>query len=84
MLPKTADVVIIGGGVMGCSIAYQLARQGVRCTVLGPVPGTEGFSIAAGHDAVGIMLSPATAELMAQYLLDGNAAPLEPFSLSRF
>jgi glycine/D-amino acid oxidase-like deaminating enzyme len=30
------------------------------------------------------MLSPATAELMAQYLLDGNSAPLEAFSISRF
>jgi len=29
-LPRTADVVIIGGGVVGCSIAYQLARRGVR------------------------------------------------------
>jgi glycine oxidase len=55
-----------------------------RMPVLGPAPDVEGLSIAAGHDAVGIMLSPATAELMAQYLLDGNAAPLEPFSLSRF
>ena len=69
---------------------FVSGRAGVRpatpdgMPVLGPVPGTEGFSIAAGHDAVGIMLSPATAELMAQYLLDGNAAPLEPFSLSRF
>jgi len=30
MLPKTADVVIIGGGVMGLSTAYHLARKG--CT----------------------------------------------------
>ncbi len=29
-LPRTADVVIIGGGVVGCSIAYQLTRRGVR------------------------------------------------------
>ena len=29
-LPRTAGVVIIGGGVVGCSIAYQLARRGVR------------------------------------------------------
>ncbi len=29
-LPKTADVVIIGGGVVGCSIAYHLARRGAR------------------------------------------------------
>ncbi len=28
MLPKTADVVIIGGGVMGASSAYHLAERG--------------------------------------------------------
>jgi sarcosine oxidase subunit beta len=29
-LPRTAAVVVIGGGVVGCSIAYQLARRGQR------------------------------------------------------
>jgi sarcosine oxidase subunit beta len=29
-LPRTADVVIIGSGVVGCSIANHLARRGVR------------------------------------------------------
>jgi sarcosine oxidase subunit beta len=29
-LPATASVVIVGGGVVGCSIAYHLARRGVR------------------------------------------------------
>ena len=33
-LPKTADVVVIGGGVMGCSIAYHLAQRGVKDVVL--------------------------------------------------
>jgi sarcosine oxidase subunit beta len=28
------DVVIIGGGVMGCATAYYLARQGIRSVVL--------------------------------------------------
>ncbi len=76
--PGLEDAVFVG------------ARAGVRpatpdgIPVLGPVPGLEGLSIAAGHDAVGIMLSPGTAELMAQYILDGNAAPLEPFRLERF
>lgn len=31
---NTADVVIVGGGVIGLSIAYELARSGVRATVL--------------------------------------------------
>lgn len=34
MLPASADVVIIGGGVNGCSTAYHLARKGVRKVVL--------------------------------------------------
>src|SRR5262245_55033095 len=28
MLPRSASVVVIGGGVVGCSIAYNLARRG--------------------------------------------------------
>lgn len=34
MTPTRADVVVIGGGVMGTSIAYRLARAGVRDVVL--------------------------------------------------
>lgn len=33
-LPKTADIVIIGGGVMGASAAYQLAQCGLKNIVL--------------------------------------------------
>jgi sarcosine oxidase subunit beta len=32
--PKTASVVVIGGGVVGCSIAYHLARRGLRDVVV--------------------------------------------------
>src|SRR5690349_9414539 len=33
-LPNTADIVIIGGGVMGASAAYHLAKRGMRNIVL--------------------------------------------------
>ena len=33
-MTKTADVVVIGAGVVGCSIAYYLAREGLSVTVL--------------------------------------------------
>ncbi len=31
---KTADVVIIGGGISGTSIAYHLAKKGVKNIVV--------------------------------------------------
>jgi len=34
MLPKFADVVIIGGGVIGSSIAYHLAKENIGAVVL--------------------------------------------------
>jgi sarcosine oxidase subunit beta len=32
--PKTADIVIVGGGVMGASAAYHLAKRGMKNIVL--------------------------------------------------
>ena len=34
MSAETADVVIVGGGVHGCSLAYALAARGVKRVVL--------------------------------------------------
>ena len=33
-MPETADVVVIGAGVVGCSVAWYLAREGVNVTLL--------------------------------------------------
>jgi sarcosine oxidase subunit beta len=33
-LPRTASAVVVGGGVVGCSIAYNLARRGFRDVVV--------------------------------------------------
>jgi sarcosine dehydrogenase len=34
LLPQKSRIVIIGGGVIGCSIAYHLAKRGVRDVLL--------------------------------------------------
>ena len=28
------DVLIVGGGVIGCAVAYELAKEGLRVTLL--------------------------------------------------
>jgi glycine oxidase len=43
------DVVVVGGGLVGCSVALRLAQAGARCTVVErSVPGAEASSAAAG------------------------------------
>lgn len=92
----TADGIatLVSGAVRSFPLladaAFVSGRAGIRPAtpdgrpIIGPAPGVEGLSIVTGHDAVGIMLSPATAELMTQYLLDGNDAPLSAFGAARF
>jgi glycine oxidase len=33
-MDKTADVIVVGAGVVGCSVAYYLAREGARVTLV--------------------------------------------------
>ena len=33
-LPAQADVVIVGGGIVGCAAAYYLAKRGVSAVVI--------------------------------------------------
>ena len=33
-MPEYSDVVVVGAGVIGCSVAYYLARSGVKVTIL--------------------------------------------------
>jgi glycine oxidase len=48
-MTRGGDVVIVGGGVMGCATALELAKAGAKVVVLErSVPGAEASSAAAG------------------------------------
>ncbi|MEC7347250.1 MAG: FAD-dependent oxidoreductase, partial [SAR324 cluster bacterium] len=34
VFPKDASVVVIGGGILGCSTLYHLAQSGIRDAIL--------------------------------------------------
>ena len=77
--PHAARRRVRGGHVAGVRPA---SPDGLP--IIGPVPGRDGLIVAAGHDAAGVMLAPGTAQLVTDYITSGDAAPLEPFALSRF
>ena len=67
------------------------ARAGLRpgtpdnAPVLGPAPGLDGVLVAAGHFRNGILLTPVTADAVADLALTGEVAPvIAPFSAARF
>ena len=86
---KMINVAISLFPVLAEAIFVQ-GRAGVRpvtpdgVPLIGPISGKEGLSVATGHDHVGIMLSPATGVMMAEYISTGDAGPLDPFSPARF
>ncbi len=48
-MKSSCDIIVIGGGIIGCSLAYRLAQQGVKVTVIEKgQPGEEASKAAAG------------------------------------
>lgn len=51
-LPRTADVVIIGGGIIGCASAFFLHRAGLRCVIVERLPTLAGLATAQSMEAM--------------------------------
>lgn len=48
-MARTADILVVGGGVIGCAIAYELAKAGLAVTLVERgTPGCEASSAGAG------------------------------------
>ena len=66
------DAIIIGGGAVGCAIAYQLSRYDLRIALLERNPdvcmGTSGKNSAVVHAG----FNNRTGSLMAKFCVDGN------------
>ena len=71
-MPESADVVIIGGGIMGASLAFQLTRRGVRNVLL-----IEKRTVASGA-------SGKTGALLRQHYSNVPEATLAHLSLQTF
>ncbi|GAA2790627.1 glycine oxidase ThiO [Kribbella solani] len=84
MPEHTSDVVVIGAGLIGLSVAWRLATDGVRVTVCDPTPGAQTSNVAAG------MLAPVTEveygedDLLALNLASVNAWPRFAAELEEF
>jgi glycine oxidase len=51
----SGSVVVVGGGIMGCACAWELARRGFRVILFErSVPGAEASSAAAGILGTGV------------------------------
>ena len=44
-LPDSAEVVVVGGGIIGCSTAYHLAKMGVEVVLLERAKLTSGSTL---------------------------------------
>ena len=70
-MARAAEVVIVGGGIVGCATAYFLARAGVGTTLI-------------EKEAVGSCASGFAAGLLDPMRGDGVPGPLEPLCLESF
>ncbi|MGC1218432.1 MAG: glycine oxidase ThiO [Phormidesmis sp.] len=68
-----ADVIIVGGGIIGLAIALELQQQGTQVTIL-----SKDFAAAAGHAAAG-MLAPNAEQLASGPMKDLCQQSLEQY-----
>ena len=69
---KTVDVIIIGGGVIGCAIAYELSRLSLKICVLEAEADLAFGASGANTGLVHAGFDPKPGSLKAKYNVEGN------------
>jgi glycine/D-amino acid oxidase-like deaminating enzyme len=70
------NVIVVGGGVIGCSAAWELAKAGARVTLI---------ERSTGHFRNGITMAPIAAVVIAESMLGGvPSMNVGPFAPDRF
>ena len=69
-MAKTSDVLIIGGGILGTSLAYHLARKGCTSVVL-----LEKGELAQGSTGKSAAIVRSKHRLLLAYYISPEAAP---------
>ena len=75
-MKSLTDVLILGGGIVGCAVADELSRRGVRVTLADP----RGIGHGATQASAG-MLAPFTEGLHDPVLQTLGSESLEPVAL---
>ncbi len=71
---RTADVLVIGGGVIGLAIAWRAAQRGITVVIADPDPGG-----GASHAAAGMITPVAEAAYAERHLFDLGLASLRRY-----
>jgi len=79
-MTDTTEIVIVGGGVAGCSVAYYLSLAGVKCTIIEPQGiGSQASGFSAGGlnplEGAGVP-GPLSDVAMESYLLHKGLFPV--------
>jgi glycerol-3-phosphate dehydrogenase len=72
LMDKTVDVIIIGGGVIGCAIAYELSKLSLKICVLEAEADLAFGASGANTGLVHAGFDPKPGSLKAKYNVEGN------------
>ena len=68
---KSTDVIVVGGGIIGCFIAYYLYNHGIRCTIIE----RDGIGSQASGSAAGLfnpLMSRDTPEFYTKFAIESH------------